>query len=106
MKRIKIKEKEAAPPLHSHLTFSYTTTTTTTTEHKKMDESNYDEFGNYIGPDVDSDVDSEDDTRRRGVSMLVRILFCTSRTNDFFPAPLFCVNPNSLSLSLVQSRVM
>ena len=70
-----------------------------------MDESNYDEFGNYIGPDVDSDVDSEDDTRRRGVSMLVRILFCTSRTNYFFPAPL-CVKPNSLSLSLVQWKVM
>jgi hypothetical protein len=67
-----------------------------------MDESNYDEFGNYIGPDVDSDVDSEDNTRRRGVSMLVRILFCTSRTNDFFPAPL-CVNPKTLSLSLSRS---
>ena len=67
-----------------------------------MDESNYDEFGNYIGPDVDSDVDSEDDTRRRGVSMLVRILFCTSRTN-FFPAPLCLESKFSLSLSFSRS---
>jgi len=103
-KRIKNMKKKQLPPCNHTSLFP---TTTTTTEHKKMDESNYDEFGNYIGPDVDSDVDSEDDTRRRGVSMLVRILFCTSRTNDFFPAPLFCVNPKfSLSLSLVQWRVM
>jgi len=37
-----------------------------------MDESNYDEFGNYVGPDVDSEDDLiEDDNvtrRRRGIS--------------------------------------
>ena len=28
---------------------------------EKMDESNYDEFGNYIGPDVDSEDDLIED---------------------------------------------
>ena len=43
-----------------------------------MDESNYDEFGNYIGPGVDSD-DSDDDRsrgRHRLQHTLVRFSFC------------------------------